>query len=154
APAPVMQPDPNAGSAAGVAIASAPNGRAATGTSAPSASAAPCAPGAGAPGGASGSGTPGSGPPVPSASCPPSDIPAASGGGPTSTALFADLDLGAGAHRATVTLEPADVLPQDDQFYTVVEHREPRALIIGANASGDDVSYFAAAVGALTNPRL
>jgi hypothetical protein len=68
--------------------------------------------------------------------------------------LFADLDLGAGAHRATVTLEPADALPQDDQFFSVIEHREPRALIIGAAASGDDVSYFAAAVGALTNPRL
>jgi hypothetical protein len=53
-----------------------------------------------------------------------------------------------------VTLEPADALPQDDQFYSVIEHREPRALIIGANAGGDDVSYFAAAVGALTNPRL
>jgi hypothetical protein len=36
----------------------------------------------------------------------------------------------------------------------VIEHREPRALIIGANAGADDVSYFAAAVGALTNPRL
>ena len=71
-----------------------------------------------------------------------------------STVLFADLDLGAGAHRATISLEPQDALPQDDQFFSVIEHREPRALIIGASAAGDDVSYFAAAVGALTNPRL
>jgi hypothetical protein len=71
-----------------------------------------------------------------------------------STALFSDLDLGAGSHRATVTLEPADSLPQDDRFFSIIEHREPRALIIGATAGGDDVSYFAAAVGALTNPRL
>jgi len=69
-------------------------------------------------------------------------------------ATFDSLDLGAGTHRATVVLEPADALPQDDQFFAVVEHREPQALIIGANAGGDDVSYFAAAVGALTSPRL
>jgi hypothetical protein len=72
----------------------------------------------------------------------------------SSSALFPDLDLGNGAHRATVSLEPADALPEDDQFFAVIEHREPRALIIGASASADDVSYFAAAVGALTNPRL
>jgi hypothetical protein len=71
-----------------------------------------------------------------------------------STALFPELNLGAGSHRATVSLEPQDALSQDDQFFSVIEHREPRALIIGANAGADDVSYFAAAVGALTNPRL
>jgi Aerotolerance regulator N-terminal/von Willebrand factor type A domain len=90
-------------------------------------------------------------PPAPSGSA---QNAASAGGSPTSTALFADLDLGTGAHRATVRLEPSDVLPQDDEFFSVIEHREPRALIIGASASGDDVSYFAAAVGALTNPRL
>jgi hypothetical protein len=68
--------------------------------------------------------------------------------------LFNDIDLGTGTHRVTVTLEPADSLPQDDQFFAVLEHREPRALVVGANSNGDDVSYFAAAVGALTNPRL
>lgn len=72
----------------------------------------------------------------------------------TQSALFTDLNLGAGSHRATVSLEPADSLPQDDQFFSVIEHREPRALIIGAAAGADDVSYFAAAVGSLTNPRL
>ena len=69
-------------------------------------------------------------------------------------ATFSDLEMGSGNHRVSVTLEPADSLPQDDRFYAVIEHREPRALIIGANSGADDVSYFAAAVGALTSPRL
>ena len=86
---------------------------------------------------------------------------AGKGSGPTAglqsqdtQVLFNDIDLGTGTHRVTVTLEPADSLPEDDQFFAVLEHREPRALVIGANPNGDDVSYFAAAVGALTNPRL
>jgi Aerotolerance regulator N-terminal/von Willebrand factor type A domain len=68
--------------------------------------------------------------------------------------LFNDINLGPGTHRITVALEPADTLPQDDQFYAVLERREPRALVIGAASAGDDVSYFSAAVGALTSPRL
>lgn len=159
--APVMQPDPNAGSAAGVATV-VPAGGDATRARSAGAAGEPCAGEAGPAGSArsgdaDGRGTArSSGSAGSSASCEP-DVPATSAAPtaePISTALFADLNLGAGAHRATVTLEPADVLPQDDQFYSVIEHREPRALIIGANASGDDVSYFAAAVGALTNPRL
>ena len=73
---------------------------------------------------------------------------------PEQRVLFNDIDLGTGTHRIAVALEPADTLPQDDQFYAVLERREPRALVIGATATGDDVSYFSAAVGALTNPRL
>lgn len=142
---PVLQPDPNSGSAAGLATPvdtaageGARGNARSTGACASNASGgSSCAPDSGPPGNSDAAGT--SGP---------------AGTEPTSTALFADLELGAGAHRATVTLEPADALPQDDQFYSVIEHREPRALIIGANAGGDDVSYFAAAVGALTNPRL
>jgi hypothetical protein len=72
----------------------------------------------------------------------------------TTRVLFNDLDLGTGNHRITVSLEPADSLPLDDKFYAVLERREPRALVIGAKASGDDVAYFSAAVGALTNPHL
>ena len=68
--------------------------------------------------------------------------------------LFNDIDLGTGAHRAIVSLQPPDSLPQDDRFYAVLERREPRVLIIGAASNGDDVSYFSAAVGALTNPHL
>ncbi len=67
---------------------------------------------------------------------------------------FAGLELGAGEHRATVTLDPNDALPQDDRYYAVLDRKQPRALVIGANSAGDDVAYFAAAVGALTNPRL
>jgi hypothetical protein len=83
----------------------------------------------------------------------------AGAGAPNSAAgalsvLFNDLDIATGTHRVTVSLEPADSLPQDDQFFNVLERREPRALVIGANSNADDVSYFAAAVGALTNPRL
>jgi hypothetical protein len=73
---------------------------------------------------------------------------------PEQRVLFNDIDLGTGTHRIAVALEPADSLPQDDQFYSVLERREPKALVIGATATGDDVSYFSAAVGALTNPRL
>jgi hypothetical protein len=80
--------------------------------------------------------------------------PTAGPSSPDTRVLFTDIDLGPGTHRVTVTLQPADSLPEDDQFFAVLEHREPRALIIGANSNGDDVSYFAAAVGALTNPRL
>jgi hypothetical protein len=76
------------------------------------------------------------------------------GATPQDRILFPDLDIATGTHRVTVTLEPADSLPQDDQFFSVLERREPRALVIGATSNADDVSYFAAAVGALTNPRL
>jgi hypothetical protein len=159
------QPDPNAGSAAGLATspgqgvdgASGPRGAEGTSSArnsdeatratrrgaAASSSAGRAGANAAGPGtGAAGANAPGSG------------TGPRSSTGPISTALFGDLDLGTGAHRATVRLEPADALPEDDQFFSVIEHREPRALIIGATASGDDVSYFAAAVGALTNPRL
>jgi hypothetical protein len=117
-----------------------------------------------------GSASPGpSTPSAPSASsaAPTSSVSSSASGGSTSSrtagvsraagetrAIFSGIELGAGTHRITVALEPADSLPQDDQFYAVIEHREPRALIIGANSNGDDVSYFAAAVGALTSPRL
>jgi hypothetical protein len=76
--------------------------------------------------------------------------------GQEARALFPNIELIPGTHRITVTLEPsnADALPADDQFFSVLERREPRALVIGASSSADDVSYFAAAVGALTNPHL
>ncbi len=38
------------------------------------------------------------------------------------------------AHRATVTLEPRTACPRTTSSSPVIEHREPRALIIGANA--------------------
>jgi hypothetical protein len=67
---------------------------------------------------------------------------------------FPAVTLGDGQHRVRVALEPEDSLPQDDQFFAVLERRVPRALIISASATADDGAYFAAAVGSLTSPRL
>lgn len=66
--------------------------------------------------------------------------------------LFSDIDLAAGAHRIQVALEPNDPLPQDDRFYAVVEQADPAALLISQDE--DDASYFAAAIGSLSTPRL
>ena len=63
--------------------------------------------------------------------------------------------LPAGSHRIQVELEPADALPQDDRFYAVLEHADPKALLVVApDARSDDVSYFAAAIGSLAAPSL
>ena len=42
-----------------------------------------------------------------------------------------------------VALEPADALPQDDRFYAVLEHADPKALLVAPEPRTDDVSYFA-----------
>lgn len=67
---------------------------------------------------------------------------------------FSDLKLTAGAHRIEVALLPQDALPQDDRFYAVVEHADPRVLLISRPTNADDTAYVAAAVGSLTAPRL
>ena len=67
---------------------------------------------------------------------------------------FSDLKLAAGAHRIEVALQPQDALPQDDRFYAVVEHADPRVLLIARPTNSDDTAYVAAAVGSLTAPRL
>jgi hypothetical protein len=67
---------------------------------------------------------------------------------------FSDLNLGEGAHRIEVVLEPRDELPQDDHFFAVLEQADPAALLISRDAESDDTSYFAAAIGALSAPRL
>jgi hypothetical protein len=67
---------------------------------------------------------------------------------------FSDLKLTAGAHRIDVALQPQDALPQDDRFYAVVEHADPRVLLISRPNNTDDTAYVAAAVGSLTAPRL
>lgn len=72
----------------------------------------------------------------------------------TAKIAFTPLPLAAGAHRIDVALEPADALPPDDRFYAVVEHADPRVLIVARSASSDDTAYVAAAVGSLTAPRL
>ena len=49
---------------------------------------------------------------------------------PSAKVLFSDLKLSAGSHRIEVALEPADALPQDDRFYAVLEHADPKALLV------------------------
>lgn len=68
--------------------------------------------------------------------------------------LFSDLDLSAGTHRLEIALEPRDALPQDDRFHAVVEHADPKALLLAKNANADDATYFAAAIGSLAAPRM
>ena len=67
---------------------------------------------------------------------------------------FADLKLSAGAHRIDIALQPQDDLPQDDRFYAVVEHADPRVLLVARPQNTDDTAYVAAAVASLTAPRL
>jgi hypothetical protein len=67
---------------------------------------------------------------------------------------FEDLVLSPGAHRIEVRLEPQDALPQDDRFFAVVEHADPKALLLSASEDEDAAAYFAAAVGALSAPRI
>ena len=67
---------------------------------------------------------------------------------------FTPLQLTAGAHRIEVALEPEDALAPDDHLYAVVEHVDPRVLIVARDANSDDTAYVAAAVGSLTAPRL
>ncbi len=67
---------------------------------------------------------------------------------------FSDLNLSAGAHRIEVVLDPGDELPQDDRFFAVIEQAAPAALLISRDTESDDSAYFAAAIGALSAPRL
>jgi len=60
--------------------------------------------------------------------------------------VFTGIKLGAGGHRLQVKLEPHDALPQDDHYYAVIEHTEPRVLLITENPAADDAAYFAAAI--------
>jgi len=73
---------------------------------------------------------------------------------PSAKVLFSDLKLSAGSHRLEVSLEPADALPQDDHFYAVLEHADPKALLVAPDPRADDVSYFASAIGSLAAPTL
>jgi hypothetical protein len=73
---------------------------------------------------------------------------------PSAKVTFSDLTLSAGSHRIEVSLEPADALPQDDHFYAVLEHADPKALLVATDSRADDVAYFAAAIGSLAAPSL
>ncbi|HEV8332146.1 MAG TPA: BatA domain-containing protein [Steroidobacteraceae bacterium] len=82
------------------------------------------------------------------------DFPAQSIASPAAKVLFSDLKLAAGSHRIQVSLEPADALPQDDRFYAVLEHADPKALLVATDSRADDVAYFGAAIGSLAAPTL
>jgi uncharacterized membrane protein len=82
------------------------------------------------------------------------DFPAQSSASPAAKVLFSDLKLSAGSHRIQVSLEPADALPQDDRFYAVLEHADPKALLVATDSRADDVAYFGAAIGSLAAPTL
>lgn len=80
--------------------------------------------------------------------------PASNGGISFTNVIFSDVNLGAGAHRIEVRLQPGDQLPQDDRFYAVIEQADPAALLISRDTEADDSTYFAAAIGSLSAPRL
>jgi Aerotolerance regulator N-terminal/von Willebrand factor type A domain len=82
------------------------------------------------------------------------EFAAQAAGTPSAKVLFSDLKLSAGSHRLEVSLEPADALPQDDHFYAVLEHADPKALLVAPDPRADDVSYFASAIGSLAAPTL
>jgi hypothetical protein len=67
---------------------------------------------------------------------------------------FDDVQFTPGAHRIAVHLEPNDALPQDDRFFAVVEHANPKALLLTRSDEADDAAYFGAAVSALTAPAI
>ncbi|MBB6093190.1 hypothetical protein HNQ60_002068 [Povalibacter uvarum] len=56
--------------------------------------------------------------------------------------------------RMEVRLEPQDALPQDDRHYAILQHADPRVLVLSRNREADDAVYAAAAIGSLTTPRL
>jgi hypothetical protein len=82
------------------------------------------------------------------------DVPSAGSVAAVTYSAFDDLALSPGTHRIEVRLEPQDALPQDDRFFAVIEHADPKALLLSASEDEDAAAYFAAAVGALTAPRI
>lgn len=92
--------------------------------------------------------------PVSEQSLLPAKAPPTTGTGSFTKVTFSDIALSAGAHRFEIVMEPNDRLPQDDHFYAVIEQADPAALLISRDAEADDSSYFAAAIGSLSAPRL
>ena len=58
------------------------------------------------------------------------------------------------AHRIEVRLEPHDALEQDDRHFAVLQHANPRVLVLSRSREADDAVYAAAAIDSLTVPRL
>jgi Aerotolerance regulator N-terminal len=63
-------------------------------------------------------------------------------------------ELGVSSHRMEVRLEPQDALPQDDRYFSMLEHADPRVLVVSRTRESDDAVYAAAAIGSLSSPRL
>lgn len=62
-------------------------------------------------------------------------------------------ELGQGEHRIAARLTPADDLPADDGWYSLVRRVQPKVLLVAASASGDDATYLRAALRSLAEPR-
>ncbi len=67
---------------------------------------------------------------------------------------FPELELGAGAHRIELQLEPADALASDDRYYAVLQNSDPQVLLLARDVASDESAYFEAAIESLTAPRL
>jgi hypothetical protein len=72
----------------------------------------------------------------------------------SSLVIFEGLEFSPGAHRVEVRLEPQDSLPHDDRYFAVIEHANPKALLLERGSDSDDAAYFASAIGALAAPRV
>lgn len=80
--------------------------------------------------------------------------PAASATPAAAHASFGNLTLAPGSHRIELRIEPQDRLPEDDHYFAVIEHADPRALLISRSENADDAAYFEAALGSLDAPKL
>jgi hypothetical protein len=85
---------------------------------------------------------------------PPPELSQGGRGGGVGIVKFPNIALSPGPHRIELRLDPRDALPEDDEHYAVIEHAEPRALLIARSEDADDAAYFEAALSALTAPRL
>jgi len=70
------------------------------------------------------------------------------------SATFADLKLTPGSHRLHAELQLSDALSDDNHYYAVIEHADPRVLLVARNPQADEVTYLAAAIESLAAPRL
>jgi hypothetical protein len=62
-------------------------------------------------------------------------------------------DLGPGEHRLAARLSPADDLPGDDAWFSLVRRVQPKVLLVASSASADDATYLRAALQSLAEPR-
>jgi Aerotolerance regulator N-terminal len=60
-------------------------------------------------------------------------------------------EMNEGEHRLTARLLPADALPADDSFFSLVRRVQPRVLLIAASGVADDAAYLRAALQSLGN---